>query len=373
ALVVFGLHLSAEEVLRGMLARLPAQVSGEVRAIADVATLLLAYSAELRGQQPQLDLPDLQSIHSLPAHRLAMRDAALATYAFLLHARGEFARAEALLLASAVPDSCGQALNAVPVAAARLARIWVAQGRLAEAAALCQGVLAQTPAHEQRRFALGGSLHLVLGDVLREQGDLEQAEREIRCGIALNAAWPSPEPQLIGALLLARVLLARADLTSASEALRAADRLHCGYLIAPEVLSELQSVRVQLWLAQGDLAAAGRWAGDLDPHPPLVFRHERDQITRARVLLAQGAVAEAHVVLSRWREAAGAGGRQGRLIEIMLLNALALAGLSRRAEALAELAASRALAVPAGYRRIFLDEGPRLAALLEVGSGSDRP
>ncbi|NTV62239.1 MAG: hypothetical protein HGA65_01710, partial [Oscillochloris sp.] len=37
ALVVFGLHLSAEEVLRGMLARLPAQVSGEVRAIADVA------------------------------------------------------------------------------------------------------------------------------------------------------------------------------------------------------------------------------------------------------------------------------------------------------------------------------------------------
>jgi LuxR family maltose regulon positive regulatory protein len=64
-------------------------------------------------------------------------------------------------------------------------------------------------------------------------------------------------------------------------------------------------------------------------------------------------------------ESAQPGGRTGRLIEIMILKALALHEAGDTAQAMVVLTKSLALAEPEGYIRIFLDEGKPIHKLLK--------
>lgn len=83
----------------------------------------------------------------------------------------------------------------------------------------------------------------------------------------------------------------------------------------------------------------------------------------ARVLLAGGRWAEAQALVARLAPAAVAGGRAGRLIEILVLQALALRQADRE-RAMKLLEQALVLAEPSGYVRTFLDEGQPLAGLL---------
>ncbi len=340
-----------------MMSHIPASPNPELKAIASFATVLLAYIAELTGKTTHVELPDPRSLESVPDHRLAMRNTADATYAFILHFRGDLDGAEKLLRRAVERDKTANGTTAIPIAISRLGRIRIVQGRLHEAVALCREYLRYVEEREQQQFYIVGSLHLILGDVWREWNDLENAEREIHRGVELNEPWPTPESRAIGFFLLARVLLATGNLEGARDALQQVDRTIQGRFISPDILSDLQGFRVRLWLAQGDVVAASEWAAQLDANAPLDFRHERDHITRARVLLARGEPAEAHALLERLEEVAVQGGRTGRRIEILLLDALALNAIEQHSQALHELELCLALAEPEGYCRIFVDEG----------------
>jgi LuxR family maltose regulon positive regulatory protein len=63
-------------------------------------------------------------------------------------------------------------------------------------------------------------------------------------------------------------------------------------------------------------------------------------------------------------ESARSGGRQGRLVEILILKALALQRRGDNTQADAALTKSLTLAEPGGYVRIFLDEGQPMYSLL---------
>jgi LuxR family maltose regulon positive regulatory protein len=69
-------------------------------------------------------------------------------------------------------------------------------------------------------------------------------------------------------------------------------------------------------------------------------------------------------MLERILRSAEVGGRAGRVIEVLALQALTLAALQRLPEAVARLATALRLAEPEGYLRTFLDEGEAMAALL---------
>ena len=63
-------------------------------------------------------------------------------------------------------------------------------------------------------------------------------------------------------------------------------------------------------------------------------------------------------LLPRLRQVAEEAGRVDKLIQVMVLQGLALHALHRRDEALDVLAQALRLAEPGGYIRSFLDEGP---------------
>jgi LuxR family maltose regulon positive regulatory protein len=132
------------------------------------------------------------------------------------------------------------------------------------------------------------------------------------------------------------------------------------------LLNPVPAQRARLLLAQGEVAAAARWAHErgLSPEDEPPYPQEREYLVLARVLLAQDRPAQASALLARLRAAAVSQDRTGSIIEIGALQALAQAAAGDHNTAVDTLAATLALACPQGYVRVFADAGTAMAALL---------
>jgi LuxR family maltose regulon positive regulatory protein len=123
------------------------------------------------------------------------------------------------------------------------------------------------------------------------------------------------------------------------------------------------------------LGEALGWAREqgLSVDDDLSYLREFEHITLARVLLAryqderaEVSVHEATRLLERLLRAAEEGGRTGRVIEILVLQALAHQMLGDIPAALVFLQRVVTLAEPEGCVRVFIDEGPPMASLLRA-------
>jgi LuxR family maltose regulon positive regulatory protein len=132
------------------------------------------------------------------------------------------------------------------------------------------------------------------------------------------------------------------------------------------LLNPVPARRARLLLAQGDQAAAARFAQDngLGPDDEPDYARESGHLVLARLLLAQDRPGQSLALLDRLHATAEAQNRTGSLIEIGALRALALAATGDEAGAVTTLAGTLLLARPQGYVRVFADEGPPMAALL---------
>jgi LuxR family maltose regulon positive regulatory protein len=128
-----------------------------------------------------------------------------------------------------------------------------------------------------------------------------------------------------------------------------------------------------VWVAQGRVDEALGWAQEqgLSVEDDLSYLREFEHITLARVLLARymrdrvgHALLEAIGLLERLRQAAEAGGRTGRVLEILVLQALAHQAQGDLPAALVALERALTLAEPEGYVRLFVDEGEAMRLLI---------
>jgi LuxR family maltose regulon positive regulatory protein len=97
---------------------------------------------------------------------------------------------------------------------------------------------------------------------------------------------------------------------------------------------------------------------------PISYRREAEHLMLVRLLLAQGAFEDALRLARRLQAQAQTEGRVGRLIECLIVQALAHQGRREWAQAAATLEQALLLAQPEGFVRLFLDEGDALAKLL---------
>jgi LuxR family maltose regulon positive regulatory protein len=173
---------------------------------------------------------------------------------------------------------------------------------------------------------------------------------------------------------MARVQEARGDLDAALELLSEAQPVFMIDL-SPN-LRPSAAMKARILIRQGRTDEALSWARDqrLSVEDDLSYAHEDDlsyaheyeHITLVRALLVSGSAVQASALLKRLLQAAERGGRTGSMIEILVLQALAndVGGDSRAA--LVPLQRALTLAEPEGYIRVFVDEGSRMAALLDV-------
>ncbi len=254
-----------------------------------------------------------------------------------------------------------------------LADIRVTQGRLRDAAQSLEEAHRLVQEHGEPAVPGAAELHVGLGEVCREQGDLGAAERHLRSAEALGerAVLPGDESRLRTAMARLEAGLGNRD--RALELLDEADRLRIRSPM-PD-LRPVAARRARVWLEQGRVEEARAWARRQGPSPeqPPSYLREFEHLVLARVLLAggphdgaEGGPVQALALLERLLRAAEDGGRMGSVLEILVLQALALAAQGDAQAAAEPLGRALVLAEPEGYVRVFLDEGPPMAALLRA-------
>jgi LuxR family transcriptional regulator, maltose regulon positive regulatory protein len=210
-----------------------------------------------------------------------------------------------------------------------------------------------------------GMAHVGLAEVLYERGELQAALNHASQGAGLCRHLAYNLPLLAGLAILAWIRHAQGDRAGAAAALREAERVGPNSA-AVGLLNPIPALRARLALAHGEVAEAARWAkehglgADDDPSYP----REREYLILARVLLAERAPAQALGLLGRLHVKATGQRRTGSVIEIQALRALARSASGDQFGAQAALAEALALGQPEGYLRVFVDEGPLMAALL---------
>ncbi len=252
-----------------------------------------------------------------------------------------------------------------------LADIRMAQGRLREAVSTYEQSLQL--ATEQGEPVLRGTadLYLGLGELHREQGDLEAARQHLLRSEELGEQAALPDWPHRLCLAQARLKEAQGDLDGALSLLDEAERLYYRTPI-PDV-RPIAALKTRVWVRQGRLTEALGWARErgLSVDDDLSYLREFEHVTLARVLIArynsdreERSILEAMGLLERLLKAAEEGGRMGSVIEILVLQALAHEAQGNIPLALAPLERALALAEPEGYVRIFVDEGLPMAQLL---------
>jgi LuxR family maltose regulon positive regulatory protein len=361
-LIAQGQSEAALALLNSLKERLPPNdANTDVLWIEALIHLLKAYADPIIETQVQVDLPDYHALERIPEQDLGLRNSADFLYAILLNRQGAFDRAAQILR-----DSIERSRSAIVVSLAVpvLARILIMQGRLPEAAALCQKYLETGLERGKPGFYSAGSLNIVLGEVLLEWNDLENAEQQIQAGIRANAPWQNVVWDVIGYSDLVAVQSATGDLAKAAETWEQLKVLLRGRTKTPDIEEELTTVQARLWLAQGDQQNVDAWADQISLSKPLDYLQGWPHVTLARVRLAQGRYREAQHILETLSKQPGAAQRLHRQIRIDLLLALTLHRQNQLPRALQALEACFAIAQPGGYCRLFLDSGPPVKELL---------
>jgi LuxR family maltose regulon positive regulatory protein len=210
-----------------------------------------------------------------------------------------------------------------------------------------------------------GMVHVGLAEVLRERNELDAALDHASRGVALCRQLAYALGLATGLAALARIRQAQGDAAGALDAISQADRVE----LSPKMVALFNPVpawRARLLLARGELAAATRWVDErgLGVQDEPSYARESEYLVLVRVMLAQQAPQQARRLLDRLHALAAAQGRTGSVIEVRTLQALALSASGDRAAAQAALAEALALGAPEGWLRVFVDEGPPMAALL---------
>jgi LuxR family maltose regulon positive regulatory protein len=226
-------------------------------------------------------------------------------------------------------------------------------------------------------------IHAGRGNLLREWNRLDEAARHLGRGLELAQRWQMGAGLCSSYVFLARLRQAQGDMAGALDMIRLAEQLPPVYQSALRdgPVSACRARLMLAWaqsatddLAAGHLEAVERWAearGLRIEGPVCSLDDEYEYLVWARLLIAQDKADQALHLLARLLEGAKEGGRTGRAIEILALQALAQQALGGIEQALNHLEQALSLAEPEGYVQIFVDEGASMARLLRA-FGSQR-
>jgi LuxR family transcriptional regulator, maltose regulon positive regulatory protein len=340
------------------------------------ATALRGLIAGLRGKTERtVELCSL-ALEQLPENDRFVRPLAL----WLLRAIG-LTEGEGQVDMQALDDvlrmsqSAGNVMLSVMITCNR-AEILMRQGQPHEAAATYQKAVEMATDAQGQRMPIAGQALVGLGELSREWGELDAAERFLVEGIELAEQW-TEVGSFDAYVALMRVRWVQGDVEGARDALRKAQDLAVQYDVTD--LDDLSVAMFQawMWISQGDLEPARRWAeerglfeyidiplqeGAGDSYDLRMRKYEL--LVLARLLIAQGRPGGALKLLESLIPAAEWRGRPALLVEIHALQALAYQAQGDLNRALDALACALSLAEPRGYVTIFAGEGEPMRALL---------
>jgi LuxR family maltose regulon positive regulatory protein len=307
-----------------------------------------------------------QALEYVPDQDLDWRGALAITLADAHAFRGDMraayqARLEALKVCEAAGNTYLFMYNS-----AKLALNLKAQGRLLQVQELCQQRVRFANESGMSKTAVVGWLLAIWGEVLAEINDLDGALDLVEKSIELTERGGDVGMLGWSCLCLTRVLFSKGDMAGAEEIVQKMDKVARESIVPTWIMNLNAAWQSRIWLAQDKLEAAAQWVRERGLEPDKAPTHVSafEYIALARILIAQGRWDETTRLLQRMLEAAEVGGNTTRVIEIMMLQALAFQAGGDTTRAMDALERALTLAEPEGFIRIFVDEGPPMARLL---------
>jgi LuxR family transcriptional regulator, maltose regulon positive regulatory protein len=323
----------------------------------------------LRGDMRQAIALNVQARQNTPTNELAMQLTIGITLGMEYFLYGDFKHAvETLQEVIQWGYTCPDISDGV-AAYALLGRLYAVQGRLLKAHKQLQKAALWLDQSGSSLLGVSALIDLGFAAILCERNDLDTALSYANKGLDRIPSWGKVDDLVLGYIVLARILAAQNNRVAAGQAVEKACQLVQACAVFSEARAAVEAAQVRFWLDTGNMQPAASWAGAFDikaadTDDPFQFQVELARMTYARVCLAQKRWDPALEMLTSLEENARTNGRMGRLIEILILKALALHDLGDTVQANRALERSLQLAAPQGYLRIFLDEGQPVQMLL---------
>ena len=215
---------------------------------------------------------------------------------------------------------------------------------------------------------LTGQVWVGLSDVYREQNALSIALEYVNEGIKRGEVVQDIDALRDGYITLARVKHAADDVEGSQQALHAA-KVVAERTQIRELINQVESWEARLALMQGDIRTAKGWVSrrqiqqsSIQIDMQSIFFDER--ATYASFLLSTKELERASEWLDYLLKRLDGTGKKHELIAVLILQAKCSKAQGRYDEAIRLLGQALLLGESGGYVRVFLDEGPTLAALL---------
>jgi LuxR family maltose regulon positive regulatory protein len=356
--------------------RVPEQVlsslepTDEVRTMLGTIVTIRAHCANSQGntqsaaeyaQQAVVKLPDCNSICSI-------RNVATLILGDTSWINGDLDEAaHAYTEAIRIGREAGN-LAMVIIANSNLADVLIEQGQLYRAAEIYNQSLQMAVRPDGQRSPMAGSIYAGLGRLSYEHNRLDDAAQDIHRYIDLCQQWRDINLQAVGNILLARLEQTRGNPEEAQKAMRSAEQLADKHSLSPRQSILVKSNLARVWLAQGNLERLSQFIqkSSVTIEDDIPSQRESEYIILLRLLLAQGDYDASLALSKRLLQQAETGKRMGRVIEVLVLQALIFQGSKDLDQALAVLKRALVLARPERYIRTFIDEGEPMVRLLHL-------
>lgn len=339
--------------------------AGENRPKLGEALAFRAMVSWWQGDQLQAFELARQALALLPEEALFWRGVALLHQGLEEWLDGRLNQARQTLPEARVLNEAAGNVHGVMAATFLLGEVYAGQGELHQAAELQRRVLAEAEQVEVGEPLEDKAQALVnLAALAYEWNNLELAQTYAAQALDIGQQLDQEHFLAHSSLVLARIRQANGETTPAQQMLKSL----IAWVKQPLLLRQVQAGLARLYLAAGDTAAAQRWsatyaqAGENVPR----IQQEREAILHIRLLIHQGETEPALALLKPWQAEAESQGRSRSGLEMIILEALAHSAGANLTQAKERLEHALALARPAGYQRLFLDEGAPLVALLKT-------
>ena len=305
-----------------------------------------------------------QSLQELPEHDVFYRGTSLITLCYETLSSGRILDAQDLALEARALLGAARNIFGVLAATIILSEVFYLQGEMELAEQLCQQILdeAEVAAGESMLDDQGLAL-LTLGNITYEQNDLESAAQHTRRALELSQQRGNEQLQAQATIRLAYIHAAKNELESAIELVKSL----AAKIQNPDLLREIQCAQAAFSIRINDMTSLDWWlsvAGTVQNVAPV--QREREAFTLARLQMAKGKPGEALAALNGWQAEAAEHGRARSQVEASCLEAQAHYANSDMKRARQALTQALTIGQAKGFRRLFLDEGMQLAALLQT-------
>ena len=339
------------------------------------ALTMRAVLTSFQGKYTQAFALARQALPLLPEEERQWRGHALCLLGIEAVFAGEPASARQILLQSLACYRISGSLPGLILATVMLGEVWFGRGDLRQAAGYFQQALGIAPEQQDltrhqltletgdRDLTYERLAYYNLAAIAYEWNQLDESEEQLAKALSagqflwLHILTP-------GLLMQVRLLHARGK---SQEARKLLDDLAM-QTTQPEMQGEIALCQAWLALHEGDLVMAQRWEASIikpNDYIPLV-RREEETFLLARLRISQGHASEALRILAPLKQAARAQERRHSELYILLLETVAHETLDAHQQARAALLEAITLAQPAGYHRLFLEEGAALLPILNA-------